>query len=148
MPKESWVFAGYSSPEASLQSVLWAMSKGDVKTFLASATPETQKLIAQQYVGKAESELASSLADEIRGMTELPLDHKKVSSDGAVTFTITVSDSENGIAKFHDESVMTFENVGGEWKYTLGSGASSSGSKNSQNGDQNQTTPFSPNHSN
>jgi RNA polymerase sigma factor (sigma-70 family) len=145
VPKESWAFVGYSSPEASLQSVLCAMSKGDVKSFLAGATPETQKLISQQYAGKSESELASSLADEIRGLTELPLDHKKVSPDGTVTFTVTVSDWEDGTARMHDESVMTFENVGGEWKYTLASGTSSSVSNTNPNDDQNHTATSSPN---
>jgi RNA polymerase sigma factor (sigma-70 family) len=120
VPKESWAFAGYASPEAALQSVVWAMSKGDVKTFLSSATPEAQKLMAQQYAGKTESEIAVELAKELGELAELPLGDKKIATDGSVTFRITVHETDDGATKTHDEAVMTFEKVGGEWKYSLG----------------------------
>src|SRR5436190_2203087 len=39
-PKSSWSFAGYATPEASLESGLWAARSGDVSTFLNSITGE------------------------------------------------------------------------------------------------------------
>src|SRR5438445_519847 len=33
-PKESWAFAGYSTPESAFQSVLWSASRGDLKNLL------------------------------------------------------------------------------------------------------------------
>src|SRR5439155_5108481 len=65
VPKESWVFAGYVTPETALQSVAWAMSKGDVKTFLASLSPETKNEYAQRFQGKTESEIATLLSEEV-----------------------------------------------------------------------------------
>ena len=38
--KENWVFAGYATPEATLQSFLWAMRQADMKTLQASLTEE------------------------------------------------------------------------------------------------------------
>ena len=119
IPRDSWAFAGYASPEAALESVVWAMSKGDLKAFLASATPETQKLLAQQYAGKPDSEVGSSLVHEIGGLTELPVSDKVIAADGSVTFRVAVEETDNGTTKTRDEAVMSFQNVGGEWKYSV-----------------------------
>ena len=143
IPRESWAFVGYASPEAALQSVVWAMSKGDLKTFLAGATPETQKLMAQQYAGKTDSEVASTLVHETDGLQELALGNKMIAADGSVTFRVTVQESDNGTTKTHDEAVMGFENVGGEWKYSLGTAANSSTNADQSVG-QNQSRTYSP----
>ena len=37
--RESWAFVGYATPEDTIQTSAWAMSEGDVKTFLESVTP-------------------------------------------------------------------------------------------------------------
>ena len=141
IPRENWNFAGYASPEAALQTVVWAMSKGDLKTLLASATPETQKLMAQQYAVKTDSEIASSLVHETLGLAELTLGDKMIASDGSVTFRITVQESDDGTTKTRAEAVMSFENVGGEWKYSLGPAANSSTNADQS---QNRSTTDSP----
>jgi len=38
--KENWTFAGYATPEAALQTFLWAMRQADLKTLQASVTAE------------------------------------------------------------------------------------------------------------
>jgi hypothetical protein len=38
-PQQSWKFAGYADPESAYQSLMWAMSQGDVQTALNSLTP-------------------------------------------------------------------------------------------------------------
>ncbi|MCX6926992.1 MAG: hypothetical protein NT154_27865, partial [Verrucomicrobia bacterium] len=137
IPRESWAFAGYSSPEAALESVVWAMSKGDLKTLLASATAEAQRLLAQQYAAKSAGEIAASLTEEASGLPELALDSKVVLADGTVSFTIAVFDAEKGDTRIHDEAVMHFENVGGEWKYSLRSGVRGAGTNSDQGGGHN-----------
>lgn len=119
VPRAAWAFVGYASPEAAMESVVWAMSQGDLKTLLAGVTPETRKLLAQQYGGKPESEIAASLIHETAGLKELPLRNKVVAADGTVTFRVAVEESDNGTVKTRDESLMSFENVGGEWKYSV-----------------------------
>ena len=119
IPRDSWAFAGYASPEAALESVVWAMSKGDLKTLLASVTPETRKLLAQQYAGKPDSEVGASLVHETVGLAELPLGDKMIASDGSVTFRVAVEETDNGATKTRDEAVMSFQYIGGEWKYSV-----------------------------
>jgi RNA polymerase sigma factor (sigma-70 family) len=116
IPKESWAFVGYATPENALQSVAWAMSKGDAKTFLASLSPETQKSYAQRFEGKTESEIAALLSEEISQLQALRLDRKKVSVGGEVAFILYSEERDDGTTKTRDEAVMTFKNVGGEWK--------------------------------
>jgi hypothetical protein len=38
--KESWAFLGFADPESAFQSTVWAMNKGDAKTFLAALSPD------------------------------------------------------------------------------------------------------------
>lgn len=57
-PRETWSFAGYETPEAVYESWVWALSKGDAKVALNSATPEFQKRFGEvMFAGKSEAEL-------------------------------------------------------------------------------------------
>jgi RNA polymerase sigma factor (sigma-70 family) len=120
IPKESWAFVGYGTPETALQSVAWAMSKGDAKTFLTSLSPETQKIYAQRFEGKTEDEIATMLSDEIGQLPALRLDRKQASADDAVRFVLYSEERDDGTTKTKDEAVMTFRNIGGEWRLTEG----------------------------
>jgi len=116
IPRESWAFVGYATSENALQSVAWAMSKGDVKTFLASLSPETQNDYAHRFEGKTESEIATLLSEEISQLPALRLDRKKVSGHGTVAFVLYSEERDDGTTKTRDEAVMTFKNIGGEWR--------------------------------
>ncbi|PYJ95918.1 MAG: hypothetical protein DME23_22290 [Verrucomicrobia bacterium] len=116
VPKESWAFVGYATPESALQTVAWAMSKGDVKTFLTGLSPETQKSYAQRFEGKTEDEIAALLSEEIRPLPALRLDRKRVSADGEVRFVIYSEERDDGTTKTKDQAVMSFTNIAGEWK--------------------------------
>jgi hypothetical protein len=45
---DSWVFGGYATPEAVVQSVAWGMSQGDFATLLARLTPEALQFLQPQ----------------------------------------------------------------------------------------------------
>jgi hypothetical protein len=102
------------------------MSKGDLKTFLDSATPETRKLAAQGFAGKTDSEISASMANEVEGVAELRLENKKVSPDGAVSFALAARDADDGKTRMREEIVLTFMNIGGEWKCNFGASAGNS----------------------
>jgi hypothetical protein len=56
-PRDSWMFAGYDTPENTIQSIMWAVSEGDPDTYAAGITPELG--------GQLESEFADgSFASE------------------------------------------------------------------------------------
>jgi RNA polymerase sigma factor (sigma-70 family) len=59
--KESWAFVGYAEPESTFQSMVWALSHGEVKTFLASQSPESP--ILRNAEGKSDDEIAAQNKD-------------------------------------------------------------------------------------
>jgi hypothetical protein len=51
-PKESWKFAGYTTPDAALETTGWAMSQGNREQFLAGFTPEARQRIQDDLARK------------------------------------------------------------------------------------------------
>jgi RNA polymerase sigma factor (sigma-70 family) len=125
IPRASWAFAGYATPEASLESIVWAMSRGDTETFLASMTPQGRRFMEQHVSGKTANEITQELTHEVSSIEELALDSKKVANDGTVSFTIAPQDSYRGSQRLHQETVLSFQNIEGQWKLSLGDAASS-----------------------
>ncbi len=123
VPRAAWAASGYATPEAALQTVLWAMSRGNLGTYRASLTPRGKEALASQFEGKSDSEAAASLAEEIRDLTELPIDEKRVSADGIVSFVISsgisTGETDDGTTvQMKDDVLLSFRNVGGQWKYS------------------------------
>src|ERR1019366_6551868 len=56
VPKESWAFSGYATPEAALQTMAWAWGNRDWEALLASATPDGRKELEKTFGGKPASE--------------------------------------------------------------------------------------------
>lgn len=48
-PRSSWKFAGYADPASALETLFWAQTQGDGKTYLDSMTPELQQRLQQQF---------------------------------------------------------------------------------------------------
>lgn len=42
-PRDSWAFAGYDTPEAALQSVMWAIGEGDQNAYMDSLSPDLRE---------------------------------------------------------------------------------------------------------
>jgi hypothetical protein len=116
LARESWAFAGYATPEAALQTVVWAMSNGDAATYLASLTPAGLQYFEQQLEGKSENELATMLRDEVAELRGLRLDRKRDAGDGKVSFVLSSKDLDDGGNKGKDEQVLVLKNVQGEWR--------------------------------
>jgi hypothetical protein len=58
VPRESWAFAGYATPEAALQSAIFSMSQGDVQTFMASLSPEEAQRMQKSFESKTPEQVA------------------------------------------------------------------------------------------
>lgn len=117
IPRESWAFAGYATPENALQTTMWAMSRGDVAAYLASVTPEAHNAIAREFIGKSQDEIKEFLIQEIGAITALRPDRKKSATDDEVTFTIFATEQDTGGVRMRDEAIAKFRKVGGEWKF-------------------------------
>ena len=64
-PRDSWAFAGYASPEASLQTSVWAANTGDVKALLGGMTGEFQEKVQKDLEGKSEVEASDRAKAEV-----------------------------------------------------------------------------------
>jgi len=118
IPRDSWQFVGYATPENAMQSAMWAMSKGDVQTLLNSLTPEAQEAMAKQFENKSEAEIATTLSQGISKIQALRLDRKRVSPNGDITFVVWSEEHDNGQLRTKDEVTFQVQNVGGEWKFS------------------------------
>ena len=109
VPKESWTFTGYATPEAGFQSTIWAASKGHVKTFLTGMSPDEQARMEKEFEGKSESDIAKVLSDNIGKITGFRFKSRQEISDSEIVLSI-YSDGPNAVEK------MKFKKFGNEWK--------------------------------
>ena len=109
-PKDSWVFAGYATPESTLQSLLWSASKGEMKSLLASTTGEAQKHLEDDLKQKSEAEVAAEMAHETAFSSCRLLDKEYLPND-AVRLTLRMDGDHTETNKF------ILKKIGNEWKF-------------------------------
>jgi hypothetical protein len=110
--KESWVFAGYASPEDALQTYFWAMNKQDVTNLEASMTPEanTDFMKGLKDSGETADQFFKETApvlQKISGYRILKLQKK---SADEMDCQIAAAGAPN------KNDWMTIKKVGAEWK--------------------------------
>lgn len=109
-PKESWTFAGYATPEATIQSMAWAVNNGDMKTFLASLAPEMQKEIENEWEGKSGTEFMDEGKKELDKFTGFRILQRDFRSDSEVYLDVFM-DGDN-----HSDK-LRFKKIEGQWKF-------------------------------
>jgi hypothetical protein len=113
-PKNSWAFAGYATPEASLQSGLWAANSGDVGTFFSSITGDLQAEVQNDLKAKSEAEVKTKLLDEVAKMKSCRIVNRDILSHEEVLLTVSVEEDEKGATI----SKMMMRKVANEWKFS------------------------------
>lgn len=105
-------FAGYNTPEDTLQSVLWAARSHDLTNILQAFAPE----IAEQIRARA-GESPQSIEDfwsESAGLVGMRIvSRKPEASDGSITVEVEVFPGMP-----HDE--VAFRHINGQWKMASG----------------------------
>ena len=109
LSKESWAFVGYADPESAFQSVVWAMSKGDLRTILAGVSPEEQARMEKQFAGKSEEEIVASSAAEMEKIKGFRILKNEAISEDEVILTI-FGDGKDETTK------IRVKRLGNEWK--------------------------------
>jgi hypothetical protein len=108
--KENWAFTGYATPEAALQSVIWAMREGDTRTFLASLAPEEMARLQKEWGDKTEAQVG---ADTKRGTDKISgvriLESKSLSAD-EVVLSVYAAGGEDHVQK------ISMKRYGTEWR--------------------------------
>jgi hypothetical protein len=111
-PRTAWRFAGYADPEASLESILWAMSQGDVKAYLDALAPNGG--LALEARGKSETELAAMGRRQMEGVTGFRIIDKKFNS--ATRVIVTFLPEAGGNQPPNRPGRIVIVRVGDDWK--------------------------------
>src|SRR4249919_2136734 len=73
--------AGYATPEASVQSMIWAASRGDFNTFLQACTPAQIDRFESKMAGKSEQEISQQAKAWANALLDYKITQKEVISD-------------------------------------------------------------------
>ena len=112
-PKEAWAFAGYDTPEAALQSMLWATLQGDIAAVRNSITPAEQARRAEgEWTNKTESEIASEGVQRLSKATGFQILNIQMFSADEAHFTVYI----NGFDQPDQPLWMDMRRIGNEWK--------------------------------
>ena len=112
--KEQLAFAGYADPEAALKTVLWAMSKGDMKAYLMCCANEedVKRLLAMKLSAEEEAKVAAEgrkLSENLSPAIGFHILDRHVKSADEVILGLSF-DGEGKTRKF------VMKKVGNEWK--------------------------------
>ena len=107
-------FAGYATPEAAVQSMLWAGSRGDFKAFLAACTPDQVKRFEIKMAGKSDEEISREAKAWANALKGYKITQKEVISDSEVHLHIHATPSAEGLHS--GKVIVVMQKVGTEWK--------------------------------
>lgn len=102
-------FAGYATPEATLKSIVWALSRGDTAAYLECLTPEAGLKKRQQWQGKTREALVAEGKQQyaMAGNMKI-LDQTSITTDRLM---VTVQ-----LAAGAPPTKFLFIKIAGEWK--------------------------------
>jgi RNA polymerase sigma factor (sigma-70 family) len=111
-PRDSWAYVGFATPEATVQSYMWAKSRGEVKAAFSSATPELkQKVMDLYFKDKSEAEISALLIDSSKNQSGVQILKKMVVADDQVIFQAHFDGSPE-----KTYSILTLRKIDDEWK--------------------------------
>lgn len=110
-PQDSWTFAGYASPEATLQTFLWGAKTGNLEAVLAGLTPDMRRGFEAEFKGKSEEETEVRLMDTIVPLQSVHILSRETQADDEVVLS-TAFQTPNEI----QTNQIVLKRVGNEWK--------------------------------
>jgi hypothetical protein len=108
--KENWTFTGYATPDAALQSAIWAMREGDTRTFFASLAPEEMARLQKEWGNKSEAQVAADTKRQTDRISSIRILESKALSDDEVVLSIYATGGEDHVQK------ISMKRFGTEWK--------------------------------
>jgi hypothetical protein len=111
VPRETWAFAGYASPEDTLKTAVWAMSNGDPNSFLAALSPTERANMERQWQGKTEEQIGAESRREMEKLTGFRILDRQVVSDDEVVLRVFAEGDEGDVRK------MRMKRFGSDWKF-------------------------------
>ena len=109
-----FTFAGYATPEASVQSTLWTASTGDLERLPAGLTPAEMDRFKNQMAGKPEDEVRRGVIAWAKAMIGYKITQKEVVSYDEVHLHIHATPSAEALHS--GKAVIIMKKIGNEWK--------------------------------
>jgi len=113
VPRESWAFAGYATPEAALQSAIFSMSQGDVQTFIASLSPEEAQRVQKSFESKTPEQVAQDGQREMARVKSFQVLGREDLGPDRVALQV-YADGEGRVQR------VIMQKIGEEWKWAGG----------------------------
>ena len=114
-PASPFAFAGYATPEASIRSMLWGASTGDIEKFLAGFTLEERaKFRSTVLAGKSADRISQQGKAMAQAMVGYKIVGKDVVSDDEIHVEISAPPAEAGLKQ--GKTTVVLKRVAGEWK--------------------------------
>lgn len=113
LPRSSWTPAGYGTPEATLRSMLWAASNGDLNAVRASLTPaELERRITGPWKGQTDAEIADAETQSLSQAAGIQILNIQMFSENEAHFTVYIS----GLPQPDQPLWFDLKRIDGEWK--------------------------------
>ncbi|MBN9688743.1 MAG: sigma-70 family RNA polymerase sigma factor [Verrucomicrobia bacterium] len=107
-------FVGFATPEAAIQSMLWAGSQGDFDGYLKGCTAAQAERMRNKMAGKSEAEVSATAKVWAQAMSGYHIDQKEIVSDTEVQLHISAPPAEEGLR--NGRVVVIFRKEGDLWK--------------------------------
>lgn len=108
--KASFVYAGYRTPEKTVQTMLWAMAEGDSDAFLTCCTPGEKVQREKAWAGETKEEVSAKGKEQVASMGRIRILNQTNISASQMILTVLMEGSG------HTET-MLFSRIGDDWKY-------------------------------
>jgi len=109
-----FVFSGYATPEAAIESMLWAGSIGDFKKFQAGCTPEQIERFKNRMAGKSEDEISREAIAWANAHVGYKITQKEVIAGDEVHLHISAPPSAQGLR--NGNVIVIMKKIGNGWK--------------------------------
>ena len=107
-------FVGFATPEAAIQSMLWAGSQGDFEGYLKGCTAAQAERMRNKMAGKSEAEVSAAAKAWAQAMSGYQIDRKEIVSDTEVQLHISAPPAEKGL--INGRVVVILRKEGDLWK--------------------------------
>jgi RNA polymerase sigma factor (sigma-70 family) len=108
-------FSGYATPEASVQSMIWAAGTGELEKLPAGVTAEQMEQFRKKMKGQSPGEISHSLVAWANAMAGYRITQKEVISDDEVHLHIHATPSAEALHS--GKAVIKMKKIGNEWKW-------------------------------
>jgi len=116
IPRTSWGFAGFDTPEAAQQTILWAKSSGNEQLWLSGLGTNMVGWLTNSYVkGKSDAERSQFLLDQTKNWTDLRILREIPIDNDTLLMQLELSWQADGKTGSHI-SVEEMKRIDGQWK--------------------------------